>query len=156
MNKNVKPVPEGYHNVTPYMIIKNAGNALAFYQKAFGAQVLFQVADPSSKDKIGHAEIKIGDSIIMIADEYPDMGYRSAETMGGTPVSLHVYVTDVDAFFKQAVASGAKVLRPVEDKFYSDRSGSLEDPFKHVWHIATHKEDLTLKEVETRAKKTCG
>jgi PhnB protein len=146
----VKAKPEGYHTATPYLIIKGAAEALDFYKKAFSASELFRMADPKS-NHIGHAEIKIGDSPIMLADEYPDMGFRSPKTLGGTPVSLMLYVEDVDAAAKQALAAGAKVIRPVQDQFYGDRSGTFEDPFGHVWTLATHKEDLTPEEIGKRA-----
>jgi len=146
----VKPVPDGYHTVTPYLIINGAAAALEFYKKAFGAIELFRMDAPGGK--IGHAEIKIGDSPIMLADEYPDMGYRGPKAIGGTPVSIMLYVEDVDAVFNRTVAAGAKVKQPVKDQFYGDRSGTLEDPFGHVWSIATHKEDLPPEEIGKRAQ----
>jgi PhnB protein len=146
----VKPVPEGYHTATPYLIIKGAARALDFYQKAFGATELFRMPMPDGQ--VGHAEIKIGNSILMLADEYPDMGYRSPQSLGGTPVSILLYVEDVDAQFNRAIAAGGKVQRPVKDQFYGDRSGTLEDPFGHVWTISTHKEDLTMEEIAKRAE----
>ena len=146
----VKPIPDGYHSVTPYLYIKGAAKALDFYKAAFGAIELFRMADPSGR--IGHAEIKIGDSPIMLADEHPEIGARSPQSFGGSPVSIMLYVEDVDAFVKRAVTAGAKVLRPVEDKFYGDRSGSLADPTGHVWHVATHKEDLSLEEIKRRGE----
>jgi PhnB protein len=145
----VKPVPEGYHTATPYLIINGAAAALRFYKNAFGATELFRMDAPGGK--IGHAEIKIGDSPIMLADEHPDMGYRGPQAIGGTPVSIMLYVEDVDAVFNRTVAAGAKVKQPVKDQFYGDRSGTLEDPFGHVWTIATHKEDLTPEEIGRRA-----
>jgi PhnB protein len=144
----VKPIPEGYHSVTPYLIVRGAERALEFYKKAFGATELMRF--PAAEGKIGHAEIKIGDSPIMLADEFPDMGYRSPQSVGGTPVSIMLYVEDVDAVAKRAVAAGAKEQRPVKDQFYGDRSGTFEDPFGHVWNIATHKEDLSIEEVRRR------
>lgn len=144
-----KPIPDGYHSATAYLIIKDAARALDFYKKAFGAIELLRLEQPG--DKIGHAEIKIGDSPIMLADEFPDMGFRSPQSLGGTPVSMLLYVEDVDARFAQAVAAGAKVLRPIKDQFYGDRSGTVEDPFGHVWTIATHKEDLSMEEINRRA-----
>jgi PhnB protein len=144
----VKPIPEGYYTATPYLIIKDAARAIAFYKQAFAATELMRFADPSGK--IGHAEIKIGNSPIMLADEHPDMGYRSPQSLGGTPVSILLYVADVDAQFRQALAAGAKEMRPVKDQFYGDRSGTLVDPFGHVWTIATHKEDVSLEEVNRR------
>lgn len=146
----VKPVPDGYHSVTPYLIISGAAAALEFYKKSFGATELLRMDAPGGK--IAHAEIKIGDSPIMLADEHPDMGYRSPQAIGGTPVSIMIYVEDVDAVFNRTVAAGAKVRQPVKDQFYGDRSGTVEDPFGHVWTIATHKEDLTPEEIGKRAQ----
>jgi PhnB protein len=146
----VKPIPEGYHSVTPYLIIEGAGEAIAFYAKAFGAKELFRFPTPDGK--IGHAEIKIGDSPIMLADAYPDMGYNGPKSLGGSPVSLMIYVENVDTVFNQAVQAGATVKEAVSDKFYGDRIGSLIDPFGHVWHVSTHKEDVSMEEMEKRAK----
>src|SRR5437879_3795641 len=123
---SVKPIPDGYHTATPYLFVKGAASAIEFYKKAFAATELMRLADPSGK--IGHAEIKIGDSPIMLADEFPEMGVRGPKSIGGTAVSILLYVDDVDARFSRAVAAGAKVLRPVKDQFYGDRSGTLEDP----------------------------
>lgn len=145
----VKPIPEGYHTVTPYLIVKNAARAIEFYKKAFGATELMRMAEPSGR--IGHAEIRIGDSPIMLADEVPEMGFRSPESLGGSPVSILLYVEDVDAVFSQAVATGAKVQRPVADQFYGDRTGGVTDPFGHIWYIATHKEDVSPEEMRKRA-----
>lgn len=144
----VKPIPEGYHTLTPYLIVKDAARAIAFYQKAFGATELMRLADPSGK--VGHAEIKVGDSPIMLADEFPEMGVVGPQTLGGSPVILLLYVPDVDAQFNQAIAAGAKVLRPVKDQFYGDRSGTLSDPFGHLWTLATHQEDLSPAEIQQR------
>lgn len=144
----VKPIPDGYHTATPYLIVKDAARAIEFYVRAFGATELMRLADPSGK--IGHAEIKIGDSPIMLADEFPDMGTRSPHAYGGTAVSTCLYVEDVDRIFAQAVAAGAAVQRPVVDQFYGDRSGTLVDPFGHVWTIATHKEDVSNEEISRR------
>ena len=149
MTSRVKPIPEGYHTATPYLIVRDAARAIEFYKKAFGAQELMRMANPSGK--IGHAEIKIGDSPIMLADEVPGMGYRSPESLGGSPVSLLLYVEDVDAVFNQAVAAGAKVQRPVADQFYGDRTGGVTDPFGHVWYVATHMEDVSPEEMRKRA-----
>ena len=145
----VKPIPEGYHSVTPYLIIEGAGEAIAFYEKAFGAEELLRF--PAPDGKIGHAEMKIGDSPIMLADAYPDMGYNGPKSLGGSPVSLMIYVEDVDTVFNQAVQAGATVKEALTDKFYGDRSGSLIDPFGHVWHLSTHKEDVSMEEMEKRA-----
>jgi PhnB protein len=149
MTSRVKPTPEGYHTATPYLIVGDATRAIEFYKKAFGAVELMRMADPSGK--IGHAEIKIGDSPIMLADEMPGMGYRSPESLGGSPVSILLYVEDVDAVFNQAVAAGAKVQRPVADQFYGDRTGGVTDPFGHVWYVATHMEDVSPEEMRKRA-----
>lgn len=147
---SVKPVPEGYHSVTPYLIVRGGADAIEFYQKAFGAVELFRF--PSPDGKIGHAEIKVGDSPIMLADEYPEMGYHGPQSLGGSPVSLMIYVDDVDAVFNQAVAAGATVKEALQDKFYGDRIGTVVDPFGHRWHLATHKEDVSVEEMQRRAK----
>ncbi len=146
----VKPIPEGYHSVTPYLIIKGAADAIEFYKRAFGASELFRF--PAPDGKIGHAEIKIGDSPIMLADESTEMGYKSPQTLGGSPVSIMIYVEDVDTVFNQAVAAGGKVKQAVKDQFYGDRLGTLEDPFGHVWHVSTHKEDVSVEEMQKRMK----
>jgi PhnB protein len=144
-----KPIPEGYHTATPYLIIKGAAKAIEFYKKAFGATEILRMTQPDGR--VGHAEIKIGDSPIMLADEFPEIGARSPQSFGGSPVSIFLYVQDVDALANQAIHAGAKVVRPVKDQFYGDRSGSLQDPFGHQWHIATHVEDVPPKEVKKRA-----
>jgi len=146
----VKSIPEGYHSVTPHLIINGAADAIEYYQKAFGATELFRMSAPGGK--IGHAEIKIGNSPIMLADEHPEMGYKSPRSWGGTPVSLMIYVEDVDTVFKQAIAAGAKEQQAVKDQFYGDRTGTLTDPFGHVWTIATHKEDVSMEEMQQRMK----
>jgi len=143
-----KPIPEGYHRATPYLCCKNAAAAIEFYKKAFGAIELMRLAEPGGR--IGHAEIKIGDAPIMLSDEYPEWDVRSPQALGGTPVSIHLYVEDVDALARRAVAAGAKLTRPVEDQFYGDRSGSLEDPFGHRWNVSTHKEDVSADEMQRR------
>jgi PhnB protein len=144
----VNPVPDGYHTATPYLVVKNAANAIEFYRKAFGASEVMRLPGPGGK--VMHAEIKIGDSYIMLADEFPEMGARSPESLGGTPVSILLYVPDVDVRFEQAVAAGATVQRAVQDQFYGDRSGTLVDPFGHVWSLATHQEDVSPQEMEKR------
>ena len=144
----VKPIPQGYHSVTPYLIINGATAALDYYKKVFGATEIMRFDAPGGK--IGHAEIKIGDSPIMLADEVPERGYRSPKSMGGTPVSIMLYVQDVDAVFNRAVAAGAKVEQPVKDQFYGDRTGTIEDPFGHKWTIGTHVEDVTPEEMKRR------
>jgi PhnB protein len=146
----VKAIPEGYHSVTPYLIIKGAAAAIDFYKKAFGATEVFRMPDASGK-LVGHAEIKIGDSHIMMADEYPEMGYRSPQSLGGTPVSILLYVDEVDATIPRAVAAGAKLVQPIKDQFYGDRSGTLHDPFGHVWTVATHKKDVSPEEMMEHA-----
>lgn len=149
MTGSAKAIPDGYHSVTPYLAVDDAAAALEFYKRAFGASERMRMAAPGGR--VGHAEIEIGGSCIMLADEYPDMGFRSPKAIGGTPVSLHLYVEGVDAVVRQAVAAGAKEVRPVKDQFYGDRTGTVEDPFGHVWHIATHKEDLSPDELRRRA-----
>jgi PhnB protein len=146
----IKPIPDGYHSVTPYLSIKGAAEAIEFYKRAFGATELFRLVAPSGE--IGHAEIKIGDSPIMLADPYEEGAFRNPQSLGGTSVGLHVYVEDVDALFVRAVDAGAKAVRPVQDQFYGDRTGTLEDPFGHVWFLATHKEELTPEEINRRAE----
>jgi PhnB protein len=143
----VKPIPEGYHSVTPYLIISGAAKAIDFYAKALGATEVMRL---DHGGKIGHAEVKIGDSHIMLADEFPEMGARSPQSLGGTPVGICLYVPNVDELFKRAVDAGAKVERPVQDQFYGDRSGTIIDPFGHKWTIATHKEDLTPEQINER------
>ncbi|HEY6148213.1 MAG TPA: VOC family protein, partial [Thermoanaerobaculia bacterium] len=148
MAGKVKAVPEGYHTVTPYLIIDGAAAAIEFYRKAFGAVEVVRM--PSPDGRIGHAEIKIGDSHVMLADERPEMGARSPGTVGGSPVSIVLYVEDVDKVVARAVAAGAKIERPVEDKFYGDRMGGIEDPFGHRWYVGTHIEDVTPEEMKKR------
>ncbi len=145
---SVKAIPDGYHSVTPYLIVSDAARALEFYKQAFGAVELMRLDGPNGK--IMHAEVKIGDSPVMLADEFPEMDAISPQTLKGTPVSLMIYVEDVDVRFKQAVSAGAKVQREVQDQFYGDRSGTLVDPFGHVWSIATHVEDVTVEQVRER------
>jgi PhnB protein len=144
----VKYIPEGYHTATPYLIIKGAARAIDFYKQVFGASELMRFPGPGGV--IGHAEIKIGDSPIMLADEAPQMGYRSPHSIGGTPVSLMLYVQDVDQVVDRAVKAGAKLERPVADQFYGDRNGTIQDPFGHVWTIGTHKEDVSPEEMQRR------
>jgi PhnB protein len=146
---NVKPIPEGYSRVTAYLCVDGASDAIEFYTSVFGATERMRMGAPEGK--IGHAELELGDSVIMLADEFPDMGFRSPGAYGGTPVLLHVYVEDVDAVFDRAVAAGAKAVRPVENQFYGDRSGQFEDPFGHHWNVATHVEDVPPEEIASRA-----
>jgi len=149
MRNTIKPIPKGYHAVTPYLSVQGAAGAIAFYKKVFGAKEVMRMPGPGGT--IGHAEIQVGDSRVMLADECPEMNFRSPRSIGGTPVNIHLYVPDVDKVVKTAVAAGAKSLRPVADQFYGDRSGSLEDPFGHVWHVATHIKDISMKELKKRA-----
>jgi PhnB protein len=149
--RKVNPIPAGYHAVTPYLSIRGAAQAIEFYKKAFGAAEVMRMPGPDGK--LGHAEIRIGDSRVMLSDEYPEMAFMGPQTRGGSTVHIHLYVRDVDAMIGRAVAAGAKLIRPIEDKFYGDRTGSLEDPFGHVWHLATHKEDLSMAELRRRAEK---
>ena len=144
---SVKPIPDGYHSVTPYIIVDGAAAALDFYRKAFGATELMRMP---MGDRIGHAEIRIGDSAVMLSDEWPDMGYLGPTKRGGTTVSLMIYVEDVDSAFDRAVKAGAKVERALENQFYGDRSGTLTDPFGHKWSLATHIEDVAPDEMKRR------
>jgi PhnB protein len=143
------PIPAGYHSVTPYLVIAGAAKAIDFYKRAFGAVEVMRMEDP--RGTVGHAEIKIGDSHVMLADEHPEMGYLAPTSLGGAAVSLMVYVERVDDVFKQALKSGAQEMQPLKDQFYGDRTGTLKDPFGHVWTIATHVEDIAPEEMERRA-----
>ena len=147
MSATVKAIPEGHHTITPYLVVRNGTQAIEFYKKAFGAEERFCMNTPDGKC-IGHAELKIGDSLFMLADEFPQMNSLSPESIGGSPISMYVYVEDVDAVFNQAVSAGATVLNPVMDMFYGDRWGYIKDPFGHLWSIATHKKDLTPDELK--------
>jgi PhnB protein len=144
----VKAIPDGYHSMTPYLIIDGAAKAIEFYTKAFGATELLRLPGPGGK--LGHAEIKIGDSILMMADEMPDMGYRGPKALGGSPVGILLYVADVARTFEKAVVAGAMVDRPIQDQFYGDRSGSVIDPFGYKWTISTHVEDVPPEEMQRR------
>lgn len=147
---SVKPIPIGHRTVTPYLSIKNGAQALEFYKKAFGATENFKLMMPDGR--LGHAEIKLGDSVIMLADEFPEHGGKSPQTLGGSPVSIHLYVENVDTFFQKAVSAGAKERKAVTDQFYGDRAGQLEDPFGHLWWVATHKEDVSSEEMQKRVQ----
>lgn len=149
---SVKPIPDGYEGITPYLICRNAEAAIDFYTRAFGAEELFRIGGGGM---IGHAEMKIGNAPFMLADEFPPLA-QSPETIGGSPVSMYIYVEDVDAFCEKAIAEGLEVLKPVADQFYGDRSGHFRDPFGHLWGFATHKEDLTPEELNERAKAAHG
>ena len=148
--KPVSFIPAGYRTVTPYLACGDAAAAIEFYKKAFGATEVFRMPAPGGK--IGHAEVKIGDSRIMLTDEYAEMNFVGPLSRGGTTVHIHLYVKDVDAMVARAVAAGAKLLREVKDQFYGDRTGTLADPLGHVWHIATHKEDLSMAELKKRGE----
>jgi PhnB protein len=145
----VKHVPDGYHTATPYLILAGASEAIEYYKKVFGATELYRLEGPDGK--VGHAEIQIGDSRLMMADEHPQMGHKSPRSLNGTPVSIVLYVKDCDAVFKKAVAAGGKVQMELKDQFYGDRSGTLQDPYGHVWTISTHVEDVDPNELERRA-----
>jgi len=146
-----KAIPDGYHSVIPYLIVKGAVDAIDFYRHAFGA--VEQMRMPAPDGRIGHAELRIGDSVIMLADEHPEMGHHSPQSLGGAGVSLLIYIDGVDEVFKRAVANGAKELQPVKDQFYGDRSGTVQDPFGHRWTLATHIEDIPPDEMRRRAEK---
>jgi PhnB protein len=143
-----KPVPEGYHTATPYLFVRGAAKAIEFYKNAFGATELMRMAGPDGG--IMHSELKIGDSIIMMGDEDPKRGIRGPESLGGSPMSLYLYVDDCDKVFNQAVGAGATATTPLKDQFYGDRSGAIKDPFGHSWHIATHMEDVSMDEIRKR------
>ena len=146
----VKPIPEGYQAVTPYLVVQGASAAIDYYKKVFGATERMRMPAPGGM--IGHAEIQVGGSVIMLADEFPQMGFRGPKSVGGTPVSLMLYVPNVDEVFKRALAAGAKELRPVAHQFYGDRMGTLEDPFGHVWSIGTHVENVSPDEMRRRSE----
>jgi PhnB protein len=146
--KKPKPIPEGYHTVTPYLVLQGAAGALDFYKRAFGAKELVRMPGPGGR--VMHAEIKVGDSMIMLADEAPERGHRGPHALGGTPVGICLYVEDVDSLAAQAVAAGAKEIMPVTDQFYGDRSGTFVDPYGHKWTISTHKEDVSPEEMHRR------
>jgi PhnB protein len=150
MTTEVKPIPDGYHSVTPYLAIKGAAAAIDFYKKAFGAKEIMRIPQPDGR--IGHAEIQIGDSRIMMADESPERSFLSPQSRGGSSVSLRIYTQDCDAMVARALSAGATLTRPLQDQFYGDRSGDVTDPFGHVWHVATHKEDVSPEEMDKRAK----
>jgi PhnB protein len=150
MTKQVKPIPEGYHSVTPYLAVHDAARALDFYHRAFGAKEIMRMNNPQGR--VGHAEIKIGDSIIMLAEETPNSGLRSPQSLNGSTVSLFVYLEDVDAVFNKALAAGAKEVQRPADMFWGDRYGRLSDPFGHSWSLATHIEDVTPEETGRRAQ----
>jgi len=150
----VKAIPDGYHSVTPYLIINGAAEALSFYKRALGAVEVFRLDAPGGQ--VGHAEISIGDSRIMLADACEESPARDPQALGGSSVGLHLYVENVDALFAQAIAAGAKAIKPVQDQFYGDRNGTLQDPFGHIWFLSTHKEDLTPEEINRRTEELFG
>jgi uncharacterized glyoxalase superfamily protein PhnB len=150
----VKPVPDGYHTLTPYLVIRDAAKAIEFYKKAFGAKETFRMPGPGGK--IMHAELQIGDSMLMLAEEMPEYGAKSPQALGGSPVNVFLYVEDADKVFNQAVAAGATVTMPLADQFWGDRYGKLADPFGHQWSVATHKEDVAPEEMVKRAAKAMG
>lgn len=148
MSSSVRPIPEGYHTATPYLIVSGAAEAIEFYKNAFNATEVLRMEGPDGR--IGHAEIQIGNSRIMLADEHPDMGALGPKTIGGSPVSILLYVENVDAMVDQAVAAGATIKRPIQDQFYGDRTCGLEDPFGYAWYVATHVEDVDPEELNRR------
>src|SRR3990172_10277101 len=148
--KKAQPIPAGYHTVTPYLVRRGAANAIDFYKRAFGAREKMRMPGPNGK--VAHAELQIGDSRLMLGDESPEMGAKSPEMLGGSPVGVLLYVKNVDAMADRAVKAGATVVMPVQDMFWGDRYGKLKDPFGHEWSIATHKEDLTAKQMAKRAQ----
>jgi PhnB protein len=150
----IKAIPDGYHSVTPYLIVDGAARALEFYKKAFGAEETVRMPGPDGR--IGHAEVRIGDSVVMLADENPEAGARSPKTIGGSPITLFVYVDDVDKVFARAVEFGATVQRPLANQFYGDRTGGVIDPFGHVWYLATHIEDVSPDEMKRRMQAQKG
>lgn len=151
----VSPIPEGHEGrITPYLCVQGGAGAIAFYQQAFGATLLMRMDQPDGR--LGHAELRIGEAPLMLADEFPEMGFRSPQTLGGSPVTLHLYVSDADAAVQRAVEAGARLLRPVADQFYGDRGGQVEDPYGHLWWIATRKEQLGVEEIRQRAAKLFG
>ena len=154
MNNQSKPIPEGFHTLTPHLVVKGAGPAIEFYKKAFGAEELGRL-NATDGQSVMHADLKIGDSHVFLVDEFPEMGCRGPESIGGTPVTIHMYVDDVDAAFGKAVAAGATVQMPLADMFWGDRYGVLTDPFGHSWSMASHKEDLTPEEIGKRAQAGC-
>ncbi len=148
----VKAIPEGYHSITPYLCVRGAKDAIAYYQKVLGAKEIVSMPDEKT-GKIIHAELRIGDSMVMLADEFPEMNFLSPQSRSGTSTIMCLYVEDCDTVFKKAVEAGAKVDRPLTDQFYGDRSGTITDPFGHTWTISTHKEDLSDQEIRARAEK---
>ena len=154
MATNVRPIPEGYHTITPHLVNRNAAAAIDFYKRAFGAEEINRHAGPGGK--IMHAELRIGDSVLMLCDEFPEMGAKSPQALGGSPVTLSLYVENADKVFQQAVNAGATVIMPLSDQFWGDRYGKLRDPYGHEWSIVTHIEDVSPEELQKRAAKAMG
>lgn len=154
MSSNVSPIPAGYHSITPYLLVRGASAAIDFYNRAFGAVEILRLTAPDGR--IGHAEIRIGDSHLMMADEHPEMDFLGPESRGGTSVTMHLYVADADAVFAQAIAAGATELRPLCDQFYGDRSGAVTDPWGHIWSIASRVEAITSEEIQRRFQELYG
>lgn len=150
----VKPIPDGYPVMSPSLAVDGASAAIDFYVAVLGASERMRM--PGPEGKVGHAELQIGDSVLMLADEFPDMGFRGPKAIGGTPVTLSVYVDDVDAVFERALKLGATSVRPVENQFYGDRSGQFEDPWGHRWNVSTHVEDVSEEEMAKRAAEMMG
>ena len=148
----VQPIPDGYHSVTPYIIVDGAAQAIKYYRKAFGATEIMRMPGPDGK--IMHAEIQIGDSRVMLADEFPDMGAKGPRSFGGSPLFLMIYVEDVDRVYNRALEAGGTEVRPLQNQFYGDRSGTLSDPFGHQWTLATHVEDVAAEEMQKRMAAT--
>jgi PhnB protein len=148
-SKKVNPIPKGYEGALPYLCVKDGAAAIEFYKKAFGAKEIMRMAQPDGR--VGHAELRVGNAIIMLADEFPDFGTVSPQTVGGSPVTIQMYVEDVDAFTERALLAGMKVVRPVADQFYGDRGGKFQDPFGHMWWFSTHTEDVSVEEMKKRA-----
>ena len=146
----VNPIPEGYHSLTPYLTVENAAEAIEFYKRAFGAKERMRMPTPDGR--IAHAELDIGDSVVMLSDPFPNSSHKSPKELGGTSAGIFMYVEDVDAVVQDAIDAGATVTMPIEDMFWGDRFGGVMDPFGHAWQIATHKEDLSEEEIAERAK----
>jgi PhnB protein len=154
MPRKVKPIPTGWQGATPYLTVKGAAAAIEFYRRALGAEEVLRIEAPAGL--IGHAELRIGKAIVMLSEEYPDMGIVGPLALGGSPVGIHLYVEDVDAAVGRAVAAGATLLRPVADQFYGDRTAKLADPFGHIWHLATRQENVPPAEMQRRASELFG
>jgi uncharacterized glyoxalase superfamily protein PhnB len=155
MKNTTKPIPDGFHTLTPHLVVKGASRAIDFYKKAFAAEEIRRMPGPDGKS-IMHAELKIGNSRLMLVDEFPEMNARGPESIGGTPVTIHMFVEDADAVFNRALDAGAEVRMPLADMFWGDRYGVLADPFGHLWSVATHKEDLAPEEIRKRMQEACS